>query len=225
MRRADDHLRDLGERVRKRNRDQINAFGLRANPARPQSIDLDAGPGVALPVDPIFGILVGEICYNLRAALDYLVYELAILDSGSSKRTQFPIEKSPSGFSSRTREGGFLEGVSPAHVADLGLVQPFNGCLWTQNLQKISNPDKHRTLRGITGQHDVKVDVDSDRTKLEGGPGIIRSATSADGTELFLRFQIATDLFLDDGSPAMTQLNEIRAEVENTLTRFKVDFP
>ena len=42
---------------------------------------------------PIWGILVGETVYNLRAALDYLVYELAILDSGQIQEyTQFPIE-------------------------------------------------------------------------------------------------------------------------------------
>jgi hypothetical protein len=36
--------------------------------------------------------LVGEICYNLRSALDYLVFELAKHDSGTrQENTQFPI--------------------------------------------------------------------------------------------------------------------------------------
>jgi len=45
-----------------------------------------------VPAPEQIGILVGEICYNLRASLDYLVYELAILDSGAVQdNTQFPI--------------------------------------------------------------------------------------------------------------------------------------
>ena len=39
--------------------------------------------GGPLPVPFRLGILVGECIYNLRAALDYLVYELARQDSGS----------------------------------------------------------------------------------------------------------------------------------------------
>ena len=46
----------------------------------------DLGPR-PVPTPEQVGILVGEICYNLRAnlraSLDYLVYELAILDSGA----------------------------------------------------------------------------------------------------------------------------------------------
>src|SRR5260370_25777982 len=198
IKRADDHLRALAENVDKRSQAQISAFGLRPNPALPHSIALDTGPGVALPVDYIFGILVGEICYNLRAALDYLVYELAILDSGSVQRTQFPIDTSPSTFNARTRARGFLEGISPAHVAELEKLQPYMNCPWTRKLQDISNPDKHRTLRGIAGQNDVKVDVKEDRAILETGVGIIRSATTADGTTMFVRFQMQTALFFDD---------------------------
>src|SRR5690348_9652745 len=44
-------------------------------------------------------ILVGEACYNLRTALDYMVYELAILDSRKMHRqTQFLIEDCPKVF-------------------------------------------------------------------------------------------------------------------------------
>jgi len=49
----------------------------------------------AFPIGPtpqIFSILAGEVIYNLRAALDYLVYELAKVDSDYVVyRTQFPI--------------------------------------------------------------------------------------------------------------------------------------
>ena len=48
---------------------------------------------------PMFGVRIGEIVHNLRAALDYLVFQLAILDSGSEQQgTQFPIESTADGF-------------------------------------------------------------------------------------------------------------------------------
>jgi hypothetical protein len=222
--RADDHLRALADKVEKRSLAQIDAFSLLPNPEQPRSIKLDFGAAVALPLDFIFGILVGEICYNLRAALDYLVYELAILDSGSIQRTQFPIDPSPAVFNARTNRG-FLQGVSSAHVEKIEKLQPYMNCAWTQKLQDISNPDKHRTLRGITGQHGVKVDVNDDRALLETGAGILRCATTADGTTMFVRFEMQTALFFDDGLAVISELNKIRDETEKTLADFKSEFP
>jgi hypothetical protein len=43
-------------------------------------------------IPPKFAVLIGEVIQNLRIALEYLVYELAILDSGNVQPgTQFPI--------------------------------------------------------------------------------------------------------------------------------------
>ena len=54
-------------------------------------------------IPAMLGILIGETIYNLRAILDYLVYELAILDSGQiQKGTQFPIEDTESEFDSQS---------------------------------------------------------------------------------------------------------------------------
>ncbi|MCH8188130.1 MAG: hypothetical protein IIB66_05415, partial [Proteobacteria bacterium] len=97
------------------------------------------------PVPHIIKILVGEITYNLRAALDYLVYELARLDSGEVKNgTQFPIEDTEDGF--KRKRNAFLKGVSDKHVAIIESLQPYSGCDWTRILRDLSNPDKHRQL-------------------------------------------------------------------------------
>jgi hypothetical protein len=94
---------------------------------------------------PRIGILTGEICYNLRSALDYLIYELARLDSGAIKNgTQFPIEETREGFQGRRRV--YLSGINPDHVLLIEGLQPYNGCRWTRALKDISNPDKHRHL-------------------------------------------------------------------------------
>lgn len=92
------------------------------------------------------GVLAGEVVYNLRAALDYLVYALAELDSGTiNEKTQFPIEERPEVFWGQ-RRNTWLGGVSDDHVAQLALYQPFSGCTWTGILRDLSNVDKHRQL-------------------------------------------------------------------------------
>lgn len=97
------------------------------------------------PIPARFPIIVGEIAYNLRASLDYLVYRLAFRDSGAiQKGTQFPIESTPQGF--RGRRNRFLKGVNDAHTAMIGGLQPYNGVEWTQRLVTTSNQDKHRDL-------------------------------------------------------------------------------
>ena len=75
---------------------------------------------VAFPLNPqippIISILIGEVIYNLRAALDYLIYDLAWLESGRViDGTQFPIEDTVKGFS--RRRNTFLKGLRDKHIA------------------------------------------------------------------------------------------------------------
>ena len=97
-------------------------------------------------------VLVSAIIHHLRASLDYLVYELALKDSGIIQNgTQFIIEANKTdpknrsrGFDSRAKSK--LIGLSPAHIAIIEGLQPYNGVTWTATLRDISNPDKHRRL-------------------------------------------------------------------------------
>lgn len=100
------------------------------------------------PPAPLISILIGESVYNLRAALDYLVYELAWLDSGQVQEgTQFPIDKSQTEFKRSCKR--FLAGVNPTHCDWIEQFQPYNGCKWTPLLQALSNPDKHKQLTHV----------------------------------------------------------------------------
>lgn len=83
-----------------------------------------------LNVAYIVPILIGEICYNLRSALDYLIYELTKLDSPGipQHQTQFPIEDRKKGFIHRC--GGWLKGLNQAHIASIERLQPYCGCDW-----------------------------------------------------------------------------------------------
>src|SRR5207248_7031111 len=141
--RAGEHLAEL--------KTIIDAFRQGRHDARSIVLDPDViKNGNIEPEWPIFdrlriAILVGEICYNLRAALDYLVYEFALLDSGKVQEgTQFPIEYRPKDFKGWAKVR--LRGLNARHNACIKALQPYSGCDWTGTLKEISNPDKHRTL-------------------------------------------------------------------------------
>ncbi len=112
-----------------------------------------------VPPPHLLSILVGETIYNLRAALDYLIYELALLDSGRIRNnTQFPIEDPPKDERDRAawekswddgRTHPRLNGVSDKHKATIRKFQPFERCEWTRTLRHLSNPDKHRRLIAV----------------------------------------------------------------------------
>jgi len=107
-------------------------------------------------IPPIFGVLVGETIYNLRSALDYIIYELAILDSQSIQEgTQFPIEDSPDGWK---RHRNYLKGLSITHKTSINHLQPYRGCKWTGLLRNLSNPDKHKTLTTVNVSHAIFMD-------------------------------------------------------------------
>jgi hypothetical protein len=142
--RAEEHLADLRERIRRVSQLDSDVILAEFDPMPPHR------PKVLIPelfyLSMRIPILTGEICYNLRSALDYLVFELAKLDSGAAQDfTQFPIEDTKKGFKGRINT--YLKGVSTAHVACIAKLQPCMGCGWTKVLSFISNPDKHRELR------------------------------------------------------------------------------
>jgi hypothetical protein len=111
-------------------------------------------------VPPDLPLAISDAIHNMRAAMDYLVYQLAKLDSGQFQTgTQFPIEDAkiattPSGnnvgFDIRKKK--MLKGLSSDHIDRIEQLQPYNGVDWTRNLRDISNPDKHRDLTPITSE-------------------------------------------------------------------------
>jgi hypothetical protein len=76
----------------------------------------------------LWSVIVGEVVYNLRAALDYAVFSLAWLDSGRERKgTQFPICSCPEDWKQAVKK---LRGVNITHRAQLKALQPFNGGAW-----------------------------------------------------------------------------------------------
>jgi hypothetical protein len=125
---------------------------------------------------PIWSVLVGELLHNLRSSLDYIVWELVILETGDAPttiKTQFPIFRYESAYNKRAKE--FLHGVGMKELAVIKSLQPFStgedvlSPLWY--LHELSNWDKHRALHfaGATLQdvHIVLPPTDTDGGRIE----------------------------------------------------------
>jgi hypothetical protein len=122
-------------------------------------------------VDPAWGVIVGEILYNLRCALEYLVHELSALDRGTyNADSQFPISDTRDGFLSAAN-GEQLAGISNGNKTRIERHQPYESVLDIEQidfggrkpttseamdfflsnlplrtLRQLSNRDKHRLL-------------------------------------------------------------------------------
>jgi hypothetical protein len=137
VRRAEEHLNELEREIAVTIEKQAYSlpFDLDIKPPHP-AINVGDPPETFAGVR--LGTLVGEIIYNCRCALDYLIYALAVIDSGKpQEKTQFPIMDTAKDFAGRGKT--LLVGVSAAHVAAIERLQPYNGCKWTGLLRALSN--------------------------------------------------------------------------------------
>lgn len=176
-------------------------------------------------------VIVGEIIYNLRAALDYLVYELAWHDSGSEKHgTQFLIEKfridpkdPDRGFEPRSKT--CLVGLYQRHIDTLEDLQPYKGCAWTKTLKSISNPDKHRRLTAVGGTFEATTVVEHGiRGSLDDRSGQILRGVAASDTDTHIDLQYTLKVTLPDGTYIVKTLEILKREVRATLDVFEPEF-
>jgi hypothetical protein len=221
--RASEHLGDLKRRVNVFRQNKINGISIdyqriRSPIKRNEFIYIRNIRSRPIPVPKEFGIIVGEITYNLRAALDYLIYALACFDSKQEvERTQFPIEDSPETFDTRICEiedkgrGKYLRGVSPEHVTAIKRLQPFDGCQWTGQLRDISNPDKHRRITVVDSPIVVGSEVDSTEALLAN--------QSVNVKDIF-----SFEIIFQDGTPVIETLEQFVFKVIETLDSFKPEF-
>ena len=108
-------------------------------------------------------VVLGDVIHNLRSALDYLVFQLALFHTNGSIRNeralQFPIDDTPKGFERNAHR--YLREVHPDHVAIIERFQPYHGTGgrpdgWSGPyihqlalLRDLSDTDKHRLLNII----------------------------------------------------------------------------
>ena len=105
------------------------------------------------PEAPVrWSILIGEILYNLRSALDHMVWQLVLNNEQTPGRhNEFPIAKNHQHW--QQEKGRTLKGVSQRHQAMIGYLQPFTVRInppfdvsKLKVLDNLSNIEKHRHL-------------------------------------------------------------------------------
>lgn len=100
-----------------------------------------------------WGVLVGEIAYNLRSALDHLAWQLALLTTPTpSSRTEFPIFNDAIKFrDSSTGARPKIQNTPIAAQAVIESLQPYHSGDWPPVislwwLHEINRIDKHREI-------------------------------------------------------------------------------
>lgn len=204
------------------------------NPQRPEDL---SGFSITVPDIPepplVLSAIIGDTLYNLRSALDYLVYALASHDSGHPQEwTQFPIDFKPEVFRSRydPKSGRrcYLRGVSADHIAEIEKLQPYNGCQWTERLVELSNPDKHRRLTVVQPK------IASMQLEFRVGPttgfsgevtGTVTGAVDpVSGEWVQVRHDITLGIAFENGQQVGSTLDHLQGEVTATLSRFRREF-
>lgn len=221
--RAGEHLRDLMRQIEAFRQEQLDAINVQLDPQTATEPFLIQTTETIIPLE--WSILTGEICYSLRAALDYLIYELAILDSGKiSPRTQFPIEDKKKGFAHRQKIG-WLNGLNAAHVAAIEVLQPYRGCQWTKVLRDLSNVDKHVRLVLKQGSFVLDIFPNAERLRFLDIPGTEKRARDpVSGKEMNVKLNLTVEIQFSDGTPVIETLKEIHSRVADTIEVFQPEF-
>lgn len=108
------------------------------------------GPDSIIEVPLRFALLAGDAIHNLRAALDYVIYQLVLADGGTPTRaTMFPIlaEKPPKGFAQLPAVAGITR---EAPLLNLESLMPYAGQPYGQKLallHRLDIADKHHLIR------------------------------------------------------------------------------
>jgi hypothetical protein len=220
--RAQEHLRDLAERIIHLQGAHTDSFTPQFDSEPPHAFSLTLGVNrIEAPMS--IGIRIGEVCYNLRSALDYLIFELARHDSGSEKSgTQFPIDDCPKTF--QGRKGGYLKGINAAHIAAIERLQPYKGCNWSKALRDFSNRDKHRQFVNIRGDFVANGFNPFDDVNFDFIQAPIRRAPHPIHGVVDVKVHVRVTIEFADGTPIMETLNEIQNGVTATLFSFKSEF-
>ncbi len=176
-------------------------------------------------VPAIVPILVGEVAYNLKSALDYLAHELFYLANGRrSNSTKFPTERVKESWDKylhaakpKDAKKLWLPKLRPKHQAMIQALQPFDsGPQWPSLLADITNGDKHRYLTVTVG-------------KLSSAPREVpavftKAIAGVFPEEMFVHRQITATATFEDGTLVVQTLQNLQRQVTDVVDAFDPDF-
>jgi hypothetical protein len=159
--------------------------------------------------------LVSEYALHARAALDYIIYDLALWNTRiEQKRTQFPINTCQQDFpqTSGVTGRGPLKHLTAKQIALVERFQPYHGFMLLQVLHELSNRDKHRHFAHIQASaltapiQTPNTDPIPHHAKME------------------VKFHRAFEITLGDGFDATKTLRQLHALLTNILDEFNALF-
>jgi hypothetical protein len=215
--RANDHLNNLVSILETYATEHQNSFVVEHDHARNQ-------PNVIMPVPKPFPweipFIVSDCVHNLRAALDYLMFELAREDSGDPhpEYTEFlicPLKKFNEHRVARDNNKGPLRYLSPSHVHRIEAYQPYMGVTWTETLRTLSNQDKHRQLIIMRGQR---------ITNITDGIGETFKGVGPDRIDVQMERKTTVPITFEDGTPVIETLEIMKREVALIIDSFSPEF-
>jgi hypothetical protein len=115
------------------------------------------------PINDVrWGVMLGDAVHNLRSALDHLIWQLVLLNTGKkgSRENKFPIESDGRRYWSITKDGNpsvrdrALKNVADEHRLLIDELQPYrtnqgHPVTVLDTLRDFSNFDKHRLLNPV----------------------------------------------------------------------------
>jgi hypothetical protein len=219
--RADKHLKEIVSELEAFTAAEYDKIIVEHDHVRNQPNFIETeGPG-ELPNN--IPLAVSDCIHNFRAALDYLIYELARHDSGAIQRgTQFPIADKRPAF--RKLAPTYLRGLTPAHINMVEMYQPYKGVNWTKTLRDISNPDKHRHLTLVRGDRVHSIAVKEMPDSLEGRPGKVFKGVGRDRSDVYVERNLSVYIAFSDGVPVIETLEIMKSQVARTIEAFEPEF-
>ena len=185
-----------------------------------------------IPEAPIgYSIRIGEIAYNLRSALDHLVWQLVIYNRETpTRRTAFPVFSKKAQFRRWAKRR--LDEMTQGQIEVIKLVQPFgkdNGVgphLWMLN--SICNIDKHRHLNvvAIHSVSDVKLKEGADPNltwPLIGGLALVDILKGTEHEDKMNIDVITGICFMDEDLDK--DLRDVRVEYGSAIEKEGVKWP
>lgn len=220
--RANKHLRELASLVETYWNAYANGFTVNEHPEVRSRAVITGRLMPPLPIE--MALLVSDAIHNFRSALDYVIYELAIHDSGTIQQgTQFIIENSPKSFAERSPR--YLKGLTNQHITAVERLQPYNGVQWTKILRDISNPDKHRKLVLVEGAGERLIQVKADTPgSFDGLPGKIFRAVGRDGSDVYVEFHSTGLIQFADGLTVVETLDVLKSQIVDAIQVFQPEF-
>ena len=146
VQRAQDQIERLARDIEASCEDQRALFSEELRPDVGDKIWIFRGETPIVPIE--YSIRLGEIVYNLRSALDQLVWQLVHANyKAPSHLNEFPIFDDESRFNEATKRK--LKGVSQESLAIIKEMQPFRkDDKWSalKTVHSLCNIDKHRSV-------------------------------------------------------------------------------